>query len=583
MTATVLVPPKPDHDRGNARTRAWLREFNSAWSRFADSRAMAYIFFAVLYIVPNVVLARNKLIWDDEFFTLYLSKTASWSELWRALSTGADQHPPSFYYLTHLIFKIFGTSHVTLRLTALFGFGLCCVCLYEIARQMLGRNWGVPAMLLPMTCNVFYYATEARGYGLELGFVTFSLLMWILATEGKQRNWTVPAIAVGLCLAVASHYYAVLFVLPLGLGELVKIHKRRRIDVAVCISLSAALIPVLIFSPIILKATSYSKHFWAVPTWGAILGWYPAMLGRMPFVLLAAAALTFLFKIPVTEDSRASVPEIYSPVVMAVTASALLPVVGVIIAELVTHAFTERYFIAAVPGSCILLVWGLKCMIRNGTAGPALACALCLILSGQEWRDLRAGQTLALRQVSSIGALLSRLPDGPIVMSEITVFHKLSFYARRDLAARLVYVADPHRSIRYLGHDTVDRGLLDLTPWFPLRVVWWHDWWSDHQTSFVYGPVHEWTWITFALREVGTAQLMDREVSQLLFDVKRTTVPDDDRVAGDPPGKPMLYDQMPTSGPSLCQIYMPTGECPVVDDTTTKAPIISYPEMYQEK
>ena len=179
----------------------------------------------------------------------------------------------------------------------------------------------------------------------------------------------------------------------------------------------------------------------------------------------------------------------------------------------------------------------------------------------------------------SIANLLRQVRDAPIVVSEVSVFHRLSFYGRRDLADRLVYVADPHLSVRYLGHDTVDRGLLDLAPWFPLKIVWWRAWWSDHPSSLVYGYVGDWTWLTFALHEVGKVELVDRDVSRLLFAVTRTTLPEDDRVPGDPSGKPMLYDQLSTSGPPLCQLYMLKDTCPAVDDPTFTAPVISYPDL----
>jgi hypothetical protein len=576
MSAGTFISPQRDADHDPLLLRSFLRFLNTAWLRCTDSRAIVYIFFAVAYIIPNVVLARQKLIWDDEFFTLYLSKTASWSDLWRALNTGADQHPPSFYYLTHLIFTVAGTSHLTFRLTALMGFGLSCVCLYEIARHVMGRRWAVPALLLPLTTPTLYYATEARGYGLELGFTTFSLLMWIFATEGRKRFWTVPAIALGLCLAVASHYYAVILLFPLAVGELVKTVKRRSIDVPVSCALLAALIPLLIFAPLILRAKAYSGHFWAVPHWGAMLIWYPSMMGIVPLVLLLSASVAaIMLKISAKEDSR----EVSSPVIIALTACALLPVVGAIIAQLITHAYTERYFIAALPGTLILLLWGLRRIIPSDTAGPALASVLCILLFFQEWRVLRSNQISTLLQMRSVAALLRRVHDVPIVVSEVTVFHRLSFYGRRDLASRLVYVADPHLSVRYLGHDTIDRGLLDLNPWFPLRTVWWHDWWSIHPFSVVYGYVGEWTWLTFALGEIGTVQLMDRDVAHLLFAVTRDRTPADDRAPDDPSGKPMLYDQLPINGPPLCKVYMPTDTCPVMDDPNFAAPIISYPDL----
>jgi hypothetical protein len=434
-------------------------------------------------------------------------------------------------------------------------------------------------MLLLLDTPALYYATEARGYGLELGFITFSLLMWMWATDGKKRAWTVPALALGLCLAVASHYYALFILLPLAIGELVKIRMRRSIDFPICGAFFAAMVPALVFAPLIIRALPYSKTFWAVPAWSQILYWYPSMLGRAPLIVLAAAALVFVFRIPTTEDWRSPISRPSQPVAVGLTATALLPVAGMIVAKFVTHAFTDRYFIAALPAAILFLIWALPRVIRNDRVGPAFATAVCLVLFAHQWRDLQSDQTTTLRTMRSIATLLRQTHDAPIVMSEVTVFHRLSFYGERDLVNRLVYVADPYRSVRYLGHDTVDRGLLALVPWFPLKVVWWDEWWRTHSSSLVYGFVGDWTWVTFALPEVGTTEVRNRDVSHLLLHVTRTAVPDYDRQPGDPTGTPMLFDQLPANGPSLCKAYMPTTDCQIVDSPSFSTPIISYPDL----
>ncbi|HEY2645691.1 MAG TPA: glycosyltransferase family 39 protein [Candidatus Acidoferrales bacterium] len=564
--------------------RTWHSRLDRDWSSWTESRAIVYLVFAAAYIVPNVMLAHQKLLWDDEFFTLYLSKTASWSDLWRALSTGADQHPPSFYYLTHLIMKYAGTTNVMLRSTALFGFALACVCLYEIAREIVGHRWGAPAILLPLATPALYYATEARGYGLELGFITFSLLMWMWASDGKKRFLTVPALAIGLCLAVASHYYALLILFPLAVGEFVKVWQRRSIDFPICGALFAAVLPVLLFVPLILRAVPYSKTFWTMPpAWSQILYWYPSMLGLSPLILVGAAALILVFRIPTTGDWRSELPGMSLPVAIGLITTALLPGVGMIAAKLVTHAFTPRYFIAALPAALIILIWAFSRVIRNERVGPALACVFCLVLFANQWRDLQGDQISALRAIRSVAAILQQTHDSPIVVTNVTFFHKLSFYGQRDLANRLVYVADPHRSIRYLGHDTVDRGLLALVPWFPLRVVWWDEWWRAHSSSLVYGPIDDWNWLDFALPEIGTIELKNRDVSNLLLSVSRTNMPTSNRQAGDPAGVPMLFNELPPGGPSLCKAYMPADNCPVIDDARFGNPIVSYPELLIRK
>src|SRR6516225_6212233 len=314
MNASISTSPQKGL-RGAALTaRSFLIQLEAGWSQCAGSRAVAYVLFAIFYVFPNLMHAHRKLMWDDEFFTLYLSKTKNWTELWRALSTGADQHPPSFYYLTHLIFRLAGSTHVTLRLAPLVCFALFCVCLCEIARLLVGPRWTLVALLLPLTTPALYYATEARGYGMEVGFVTFSLWMRILAAEGRKRAWTVPELAVGLCLSIASHYYAVFFLIPLAAGELAKIRLRRSIDVPVCCALLAALIPLVLFAPIILKAKTYSEHFWAVPFWSQMLRWYPNMTGNLLLILLAATALTFVLRIPASQDLQDANSQLGAPV-----------------------------------------------------------------------------------------------------------------------------------------------------------------------------------------------------------------------------------------------------------------------------
>jgi hypothetical protein len=402
--------------------------------------------------------------------------------------------------------------------------------------------------------------------------------MWILASEGKKRAWTVPAMAIGLCLSIASHYYAVFFLIPLAAGELVRTKLRRSVDVPVYSAFLAALIPLALFAPIILKAKTYSAHFWAAPFWSQMLTWYPIMMGNMSLILFAAVGLIFVLRIPASHDSGKAASPLGAHVAVALVASVFLPVLGEIAAQFITRAFTERYFIAALPGTCIVVLWGLQRITRNDAAGPALFSIICILLAAEEWRELYKWQTRDLRQIRSVATLLRQTGDGPIDIAEFTPFHQLSFYGRRDLANRLAYAADPHLSVRYLGHDTVDRGLLSLVPWFPLKVVWWHDWWRTHSFSYVYGSVSDWTWHAYAVDGVGKVEVLNRDLSHLLLGVTRTNIPEDDRAASDPPGKPMLYDQLAGSLP-LCKVYMPAETCPVVDDPSFTRPIIAYPEL----
>lgn len=209
-------------EQNSRLARRWLESLSHLFQAAVKSRPVMWVVFTVVYAVPTVYLARIKLFWEDEFFTYYLSRTSSWHELLQALATGADQHPPSFYYLTHLSTTVFGSSHITVRLPAILGFWLLCICLYEIVRDLTTPAWAAVAMFFPLATEFYNYASEARGYGLMAGFAALAVLSWLRLAEHRQRTVYVPLLAVALVAAVASHYYAVLIVIPLALGELVK-------------------------------------------------------------------------------------------------------------------------------------------------------------------------------------------------------------------------------------------------------------------------------------------------------------------------------------------------------------------------
>lgn len=562
---TPVALDRPDQS-GAVRSRVARASLDS-WKKIANSRLRASVVFLCLYIAPTIILARGKLFWDDEFFTLYLSTTTNWSELVRALATGADQHPPSFYWLTHLVLGAFGVSSVTLRLPAMVGFAVMCFCLYEIAGRLLNREWGFCAMILPLACPYYYYAVEARGYGPELGFAGLALLSWMLASEGRSRRWAIPLLAFSVCGAVASHYYAVLLPGALGVAELTRTIVRRRIDWPVWTAFAASVLPIIAFAKVITSAHSYAAHFWAMPHWRAMASWYLDAFGYTLVLPVALSALAALRLTAPRARSSARYRRVQPWEAAAILSLALAPVVAVLIAKFVTNAFTYRYAIAGFPGVCILLTIGYSRMIRyKSSAAAAVWLCTLVVFAGMVFRQ--AGrQHEELTDIRETAAFLRANSGGePIVISDLTRFHRLSFYARRDLGGRLVYLADPQRAIRYDQSDTVDRGLLDLNPWFPLNVRWFHEWIAGHRSFLLWGFIGDWSWNPNALVDVGAhSEVKGILKTCLLFRVIANDPPPSDRAPGDPGGQPMMYSRMPADGFPLCRAYMATESCVAVD------------------
>jgi hypothetical protein len=234
------------------------------------------------------------------------------------------------------------------------------------------------------------------------------------------------------------------------------------------------------------------------------------------------------------------------------------------LAKVVTHGFAPRYCIFALVGVTVLLFYFISrfALRRSAAAIGIVACILIFLLqvrqfnsNYQDWRnDLDEDVTA-----------LSSLPDAPIAVMEISIAHRLSYYAPRRLASRVVYVADPNASVSYLGQDTVDRGLLDLRSWFPMDIVRADSFLTDNPQFYVFGQTSEWSWLTFDMAKWGQTKLMARgEQGRLLFSVDHV------RISADPVAvqqqralqSKMLFAILPREGPSLCALSMGRGDCP---------------------
>jgi hypothetical protein len=561
--SSVSLPATTDHDK--LAPSSW--QLIADWAeRFAASRSLVMAAFTTLFLFPTLHLCHTKLFWDDEFFTLYLSRTPDWTTLLRALATGADQHPPSFYFLTHWILTLFGTSHITLRLTSIFGFWLLCVCLYEIGRSLATPLWAVVAMLFPLSTNFYYYATEARGYGLVTGFAALAVLCWLRASVFRHRRLYLPLLAVSVTGAVASHYYAALMVLCLAAGELARTRVRRQVDLPIWLAFACSLLPVVLFRGTIRSASVYAHHFWAVPVWSDAITFYPAELGLGLVTLLGivALALSFRSKLSHYRTLPSGDPVEHWNVWHATAIYALtsLPIITIFVAKFITHGFSNRYAISALVGATTLTCYLVSriCPQPLIALSAAVSCLCIFALQvhtlGSKFHEDRAAMAQDTR-------ILSQTGHQQVVIMEVSVMHRLSFYAPRELASRLTYLSDPDASIQYLGQDTVDRGLLDLSPWFPLKALPAQSFLATHQSFLVFGGTSSWSWLTFDLPQWGHSTLLSRwEQGRMLFAVDDVHVAPSPARQQDPVESRMLFRTLPQTGPSLCDLYMGPHECP---------------------
>jgi hypothetical protein len=485
---------------------------------------------SVLYLLVVGLIAVRKQLENDELFTLNIARLPTISDVWSALLTGAEQLPPFFYVLTRASLSLFGESNIALRLPSILGFWVMSLCLFWFVSKRSTSLYGLAAILFVLTTGAYYYAFEARPYALVLGFSGLALICWQSLAEGKRRALSLIGLALTLAAAVACHYYAVLVLIPFACGEAARTLARRRADIPAWAALAASLAPLLIFLPLIKSARAYSKTFWAQPSWGDIPGFYYFMLMSAALPIAAILILVALYSTIFSERGPETGCEINDAPgfgllpheVAAVVGFLAIPFVAVTMAMLVTGAFTDRYALAAVLGLGVLMPFSFHPLLRGR---EVLMILLVLCLAAGFVR--RAGMTLqdsAKRVQSREGTvrMLQAEPekDLPIVCSDPHAFLVLSHYAPPDIRSRLIYLADPEASLRYLGHNSIEQGMFDLLkPRFRLNVQTYRPFLASGKPFLLCGSTeHFLNWLLTDVVSSGAhLELKGRNQDVLLF------------------------------------------------------------------
>ncbi len=266
--------------------------------------------------------------------------------------------PPLGHFLTRLSLQIVGSEHVGARLPAILGYWWMSLSIYFVVRRYTSPAHSAIALLLPTSTLAYSYAYEARPYGLVLGLGATTLLCWQHACEDRHRLVWITGLGASLAAAIGSHWYAVLLLVPLGLGELVRVHTRRSPDPALwgAVGLGCT-VPLLAFYPMLKHAQTFRGAMASGSWFGAeAIGMaYLGLLANSSVVLLALLVAIAWFgwpqrKCAIEEDAPASGLDPEPPMVAAVVGLLLIPVCAAVMATVLTGVFGPRYLILTVIG-----------------------------------------------------------------------------------------------------------------------------------------------------------------------------------------------------------------------------------------
>jgi 4-amino-4-deoxy-L-arabinose transferase-like glycosyltransferase len=362
-----------------------LRRTLAAWvGRPASRGAIAVVAFGAIYAVAAGVVAARRPLWNDELYTYHFARVPDVADLWRALQTGADQAPPLAYLLTRASLGLFGTSPLSMRLPELVAFFVSSVCMYVFVARRTNELYGLIAMLLPSVTAAYYYASEARAYALVLAFGALALVSWQLATEGVRPRLMVPGLFVALFLATSSHYYAVLILVPLVLGELVRTALLRKADWRVWLAFSGSLLPLVAFIQLVRASHGYAADFWGTPRWPDVLGFFSFLLDTRS-------------RVGGVELGQVGRPNMWSLVLLALAVLVAAVVVLSPLAEWLRGRRRARSVLLAAIAACSLLGVAAVEAASNvplSRAGAVVAAAAGIAIAGYLFVRLGAGEPL---------------------------------------------------------------------------------------------------------------------------------------------------------------------------------------------
>jgi 4-amino-4-deoxy-L-arabinose transferase-like glycosyltransferase len=503
----------------------------NAWTdRLEAHPRLALMLVSVIYFAVAVTLARIKTPWNDELFTVYIARRPTLRDVWDALLTGAEQLPILFYVITRGSVALLGRTHLGIRSPEIFGFWLMSIGVYVFVRRVSSSAWALVAMVFPLVTGAFYYAYEARPYALVMGFSSLALLFWQTTIRDRRRRMAAVGLGASLAAALACHYYAVLAFVPLLTAEAVRCWRRRRVDMTVAAAFLLGLAPIPLMLPLIRAAKTYATTFWAVPHWQDMYLYYQSMVcaahqrwcharelqdpSSSPDVASAAFTLDLLLAalpvflafvlIPKERKKTASDPagRLSLPEWVATTGFALTPVLAVILAKTVTHAYADRYAMIAMIGLAPLLTLGMARASRNrpAVAPVALLIALGVFLAGSAFDARRLSR--ALKGYNFILSFLREESAGmPVVVTEPHIFFELSaIQENRPAPVPIRYLFDRNLALAYTGTDTVELGLIAFRGWAPLTMERFDAFAAHPQPVMLYGNPTAFSWVSRELK-----------------------------------------------------------------------------------
>jgi hypothetical protein len=470
--------------------------------RSGPGLALIGLLFALL-----VWRASVKPFWHDEIYTI-LEAQLPIGTLWRACLDGIDLQPPLNAMLTRAVHLVAGAGPVATRLPALGGFLLAMVFTFIIVGRRTNGLVASAAVLLLCTTQAWSLATDARGYGLTFGAFAIALFAWSEAAAGRHttRNWIL--LAVSVAAGIWAHYFFVLALVPIGLGEIVRQLRLRTFAHAPWLAVLVGILLALPLWPLATAASGQRGSFWAVPTWDVGRSYRHVAGAVLAYdIVIAIVAVAGAFEITRRIVIRSWPGGIPSHEIAAAVGCLAIPLVGMLMGHWIGVFYVGYLTFAAVGVAIVVSMVAWALLPKNRAGGLLLAGTMVVAMLPVINRTISEGSRI--RDVASeFPAVFDWLrgPE-PLVFSGGLTYLELWYALPEHARPRFTYLADLEGSRRDLGHDTVELGYLALGRWTGLPAVPVREYIEGHPRFWLY-VLGSRSFLTGTLRDMG-AQLIE--------------------------------------------------------------------------
>lgn len=500
-----------------ARLRFVISAIDRLSNRIHGSRGLLSAVFGLGYFLLAHLIASNKPLWYDEIVTLYVCRLPEMRDVWAALLDGADANPPLFHLLTRASLGLLGDSSFALRLPSILGFAALCWSAFRFASKRVSDAAAWSGVGFLFLTGAYYYMSEARPYSLVLGWSGLALVCWQSATEGSKRLASIFGMTVCCGAALSSHYIGVLILAPLFVGELVRWRNRGRIDRPIVAGLVAALLPLVLYTPLITAAGTYGQNAGASPSIGSILFVYDALVKQGSFVFVALAVLSLwrlvspsppASKLNAAAPNAAPRPQVPGHELAAVMTLCLAPLIA-IVGGYVMGGFIYRYAIITVAGFALLFSYAVALSSRRYSfiGGLAVVVVVATFLSREHFAIIRSLRGTESFQMPSI--VTRAVKEQVVVIESPVAYLQYQHYASREVAERLYSVVDVEQSRRITGNPSPDIGLIALRKWAPIQAEEYDVFLGARSEFLVYQTTHarEFSWLLVRLSREASREV----------------------------------------------------------------------------